>query len=150
MDLSIKLTQSPFPDTHPEGLFRKLTFDSLISYKTYTDNKRTWEAKASLYKMSSNLEMEGMFIYETFRHNINIISQLKYGSDKSISSTVLWSRPKQTLEDIKLHVNVSVPSFTPMVVKVGILEKQSKSFIVSIILSNYKIIIKFLLYVLFK
>lgn len=133
MDLTIKLVQSPLPELHPEAEFRKLTFDSIISYKTYTDNKRTWEARASLVKRSSNLAIDGTLIYEVFSHNINVISELKYGNDKSISMASLWSRPKQTLEDIKFHVNVSVPSFTPMIIRVGILEKETKSFIVSII-----------------
>lgn len=130
MDLTMKVKQTPFPPEHPEAEFRTLIFDSVISYKTFTDNKRTWKAEASLLKRSSNLDLQGMFIYETFRHNMNIVSEVKYGSDRKISTTVFWSRPKQTLEEIKLHVNISAPTFTPMIVKIEIVEKQSKAYIV--------------------
>lgn len=131
MDLNIKLKQSPLPPEHPEAEFRTLTFDALISHKTFTDNKRTWEAKATLLKRSSNLDLKGGIIYETFKHSTNVISELKYGDNKEIVMTVHWSRPKQTLENIKLHVNVTASSFTPMVMKIEILEKQPNAFMVT-------------------
>lgn len=132
MDLTFKLKQAPFPPEHPEAAFRTLTFDSIISYKTFTDNKRTWTAEASLVKASSNLDLRGSLIYETFRHNVNIISEVKYGNDKTVSMTVLWSKPKQTLEEIKLHVNVSAPAFAPLILSIEIVETQSKAYMVSI------------------
>lgn len=131
MDLTMKLKQAPFPPEHPEAEFRTLTFESVISYKTFTDTKRTWEASASLLKRSNNLDLNAKIIYEVFRHNVNVISEVKYGEDKKLLMTVLWSRPKQTLEDIKLFLNITAPTFTPMVVKVGVLEKQAKSYMVS-------------------
>lgn len=131
MDLTVKLKQAPFPPEHPEAEFRTLTFESVISYKTFADNKRTWEARASVFKRSSNLDLSGMIIYETFRHNVNVISEVKYGENKKILMTVLWSRPKQSLEDIKLYLNISASPFIPMVVKVDILEKQPNTYMVS-------------------
>lgn len=136
MDLTLKLKQAPFPPEHPEAAFRTLTFESVISYKTFTDTKRTWEARASLLKRSSNLDLNAMIVYEVFRHNVNVISEIKYGNDKKLLMSVLWSRPKQTLEDIKLFLNITAPSFKPMVLKVGILEKQPKSYMVSKVYGN--------------
>ncbi|KAJ8968085.1 hypothetical protein NQ317_002630 [Molorchus minor] len=132
MDLTVKLLQNPLSEDHPEADFQTLRFNLLYSYKTYSDNKRTVTVIAGVSRKSTNLALKSEFIYETYRHDINLAAVVKYGNNKQVSMTFYWSYPRTTLEQIKAHVNITIPSFTPMVLKVDIEEKTPKDYIVDI------------------
>nr|XP_023014254.1 uncharacterized protein LOC111504019 [Leptinotarsa decemlineata] len=129
-DLTIKLHQNPLPNNHPEADFKTLKFELLLSSKVFTDNKRIFRAVSTLNRKSSNLDLKGEFIYETFRQNITTALLVKYGKNKEVSVTIFWSHPRTALEQIKTHVNVTIPSFTPMILKLEIVEKSRKDYMI--------------------
>lgn len=137
MDLQVKLKQNPLTEDHPEANYKTLNFELLISYKTFTDNKCTLTAEASVGRKSTGLDLKGEFMYETVRHNINAVGIVKYGDNKEVSVTVFWSRPRSTLEQIRTHINITVPSFTPMILKLAIEEKEPKYYMVSLYCNIY-------------
>lgn len=132
MDLVVKLNQSPVAPDHPEADFQTLKFDLLFSYKAFTDNKRTLKLVTAVNRKSNNLALKGEFIYESYRHDLNIAALVKYGDNKEIVATIFWSHPRSTLEQIKTHINITIPSFTPMILKVDIEEKHPKDYMVCI------------------
>ncbi|CAG9816912.1 unnamed protein product [Phaedon cochleariae] len=128
MDLKIKVRQNPLRPNHPDADKRTLNFDLLLSYKSFIDNKRLFKAVTSLSRQSSNLALKGEFIYETFRYDVNMAASVSYGKNKEISTTVYWSHPRSTLEQFHTHINITIPSFTPMVVKLDVEEKIPKEY----------------------
>ncbi|KAJ8914493.1 hypothetical protein NQ315_002765 [Exocentrus adspersus] len=125
MDLAIKLNQSP--TSQSSNLEKEnLEFDLLFSYKAFTDNKRTLRLVAALNKESSDIHLKGEFTYEHFLYDINIAALVKYGDNKDVSVTMFWSHPRSTMEQIKTHINVTIPSFTPMIFNLDIEEKHPK------------------------
>ncbi|XP_018566495.1 uncharacterized protein LOC108907336 [Anoplophora glabripennis] len=131
MDLIIKLIQNPVAD-QPDADIQTLKFDLLFSYKSFTDNKRTLKLVTGLSRKSSNLALKGEFIYESFRHDVNIAALVKYGDNKEVAVTIFWSHPRLTLEQIKTHINITIPSFTPMILKLDVQEKHPKDFMIDI------------------
>ncbi|KAJ8964440.1 hypothetical protein NQ314_004909, partial [Rhamnusium bicolor] len=132
MDLTVKLNQNPLPANHPEADFQNLQFDLIFSYKSFSDNKRTLKVLAAVSRKSSNLALKGEFICESFRHDVNMAVLVKYGNNKEVSITVFWSHPRSTLEQIKTHINVTIPSFTPMILKVEVEEKHPKDYMIEV------------------
>ncbi|VEN60493.1 unnamed protein product, partial [Callosobruchus maculatus] len=130
MDLSLKLKQNPLTEDHPDADHHTLNFDVLLSYKSFTDNKRVFKAVSSLNRKSTNLDLKGELVYEAFRHDVNAVAVVKYGGNKQVSVTVFWSHPRSALEQIKTHVNITIPSFTPMILKLDVNEKQPNDYMV--------------------
>lgn len=131
MELKVSLIQNPLPLNDPNSDFESLKFDFIFSHKAFTDSKQTIKAIATVKRKSSNLDMKGMLLYESINSDLNLECSVKYGNNKEVFINVFWSHPRTTLEEIKAHVNITVPSFTPMTLKVEISEKQSRDYKVS-------------------
>ncbi|KAG5880871.1 hypothetical protein JTB14_004019 [Gonioctena quinquepunctata] len=129
-DITFKVHQNPLSKDDPDADFETLKFELLLSSKIYSDSKRQFKVVSILSKKASNLDLKGEFIYETFRHNITTAFLVKYGKNKEVSVTIFWSHPRTALEQIKTHVNVTIPSFTPMILKLDITEKAKKDYMI--------------------
>ncbi|KAL1492708.1 hypothetical protein ABEB36_010924 [Hypothenemus hampei] len=128
VEFKVVLIQNPLPLNDPKSDFESLKFDFIFSHKAFTDSKQTIEASASVKRNSTNLDLKGKLLYETFNADINFEALVNYAKNKQTSLTVFWSHPRTTLEEIKAHVNLTIPSFTPVILKVEINEIHSKEY----------------------
>lgn len=125
IDLNVLLKQNPLPEGHPDAQKLTLTFEWLTSYKFFVDSKRTFETGVRIQRPSSNLNISSKFNYQTIGSDINVLFFVKYGNNKEIAITGFWSHPRTTLEQIKAYLNVTVPSFVPMLVKIEVQEQMN-------------------------
>ncbi|KAF7269539.1 hypothetical protein GWI33_017432 [Rhynchophorus ferrugineus] len=128
MEFKMGLIQNPLPLSDPKADNENLKFDFIFSHKAFTDTKHTIKASASLQRKSSKLDMKGAISLESINSDINVECVVNYGNNKQVSVTAFWSHPRTTLEEIKARINITVPSFTAMILKVEILETQSKNY----------------------
>ncbi|XP_050313934.1 apolipophorins [Anthonomus grandis grandis] len=128
MEFKVGLIQNPLPPNDPNSDFESLKFDFLFSHKAFTDAKQTIKAVANVKRISSNLDLKGSLFYETINSNTNMECIVNYGHNKQVSLAAFYSHPRTTLEEIKAYVNISVPTFVPMLLKVEVSEKQSKNY----------------------
>ncbi|XP_030755989.1 uncharacterized protein LOC115882214 [Sitophilus oryzae] len=128
MEFKVALIQFPVPLNDPNLDFESLKFDFMFSHKAFTDSKHTIKALATVSRKSTNLDMKGTILFETINADLNVECIVNYGNNKQVAITVFWSHPRTTLEEIKAYINITVPNFTPMVIKLDISEKQSKDY----------------------
>ncbi|XP_056647213.1 uncharacterized protein LOC130451874 [Diorhabda sublineata] len=129
-DFSFKLYQSPLPKSNPNADDNTLKFEILASYSLLSDGRKKFQIETSVNRRSNNLELRGKLTYETYRYDITSVLLIQYGQNKEVSITIFWSHPRSSLEQIKTHVNVTIPSFTPMILRLQITEKQPKDYMI--------------------
>ncbi|KAH1029523.1 hypothetical protein HUJ05_002749, partial [Dendroctonus ponderosae] len=132
MEFKVGLIQNPLPLNDPNSDFESLKFDFVFSHKAFSDSRQTIKAIANVKRKSSNLDMKGLLLYESINSDFNLECSVNYGKDKQVSVTIFWSHPRTTLEEIKAHINITVPTFTPMAVKVEISEIHSRDYKIDI------------------
>ncbi|XP_072402619.1 uncharacterized protein Apoltp isoform X1 [Diabrotica undecimpunctata] len=131
-DLVFKLYQSPLPRNHPDAEDKMFKFEILASHSFLVDGRRKLRIETSINRKSSNLGLRGEFTYETYRHDVSSALVIQYGQNKELSITTFWSHPRTNFEHIKTHINITIPSFTPMILRLEVLEKQPKDFMIDI------------------
>uniref|UniRef100_A0A6P7GJY7 Uncharacterized protein LOC114337760 n=1 Tax=Diabrotica virgifera virgifera TaxID=50390 RepID=A0A6P7GJY7_DIAVI len=129
-DLVFKLYQSPLPKSHPDAEDKMFKFETVASHSFLVDGRRKLRVDTSIIRKSSNLGLRGEFTYETYRSDVSSALVIQYGKNKEVSITTFWSHPRSNLEQIKTHINVTIPSFTPMILRLEVLEKQPKDFMI--------------------
>lgn len=125
------LTSSPLEKSHPNAELEKLTVEWLFSYKSLPDSTRTLNTILSVNKQSSGLNLKGEFTVQMKNPNVDVLLVIKYGEDKEVSVSVFWSHPRTTLEHMEGRINITVPSFTPMILEGKLQEKVASQYIVS-------------------
>ncbi|CAG9760349.1 unnamed protein product [Ceutorhynchus assimilis] len=128
LEFNVDLIQNPLPLNDTNSDFESLKFDFKFSHKAFTDNKQTIKAISTVKRKSSNLDMKGIFFYETANFDVNMECAVNYGDNKQAAVTIFWSHPRTTMEEIKAHLNITVPTFTPMILKVEISEMQNRDY----------------------
>ncbi|XP_060537065.1 uncharacterized protein LOC132708634 isoform X2 [Cylas formicarius] len=128
MEFKIGLIQNPLPLNDPNSELESLKFDFIFSHKSFADSKQTIRAAADIKRKSSNLDLKGMILYESINADVNVECVINYGNNKQISATVFWSHPRATLEEIRAHVNLTLPTFSPMLLSIEISEKMSRDY----------------------
>lgn len=131
MEFKVGLIQNPLPANDPNSDFESLKFNFVFSHKAFSDSRQTIKAIANVKRKSSNLDMKGLLLYESINSDFNLECNVNYGKNKQVSVTIFWSHPRTTLEEIKAHINITVPTFTPMAVKVEISELHNRDYKVS-------------------
>ncbi|XP_066155546.1 uncharacterized protein Apoltp [Euwallacea fornicatus] len=128
MEFKVGLIQNPLPLNDPKSDSESLKFDFIFSHKAFSDSRQTIKAVANVKRKSSDLDLKGLLLYESINSDINLECGVNYGKNKQASVTVFWSHPRTTLEEIKAHINLTIPTFTPMTLKVEISELQSREY----------------------
>lgn len=123
MDLVFKLHQNPSPHEHPEADYYTFKFETVASQMTLSNGIRRFSIETLVARKSSNLGLKGTFTYETHRSEMNSMLVVKYGENKEVSATIYYSHPRKTLTEINTHINVTIPSFTPMILALDIMEQ---------------------------
>ncbi|CAH1158795.1 unnamed protein product [Phyllotreta striolata] len=128
LDLVFKLHQNPFPHETSGSDYNTFKFETTASHVILIDGKRTFTVETSIARKSSNLNLKGKFIYEVYRSQMNGALIVNYGDNKEVSATVYWFHPRKALAEISTHINVTIPAFTPMIVRLDILEKRYRDY----------------------
>ncbi|KAJ3640007.1 hypothetical protein Zmor_003331 [Zophobas morio] len=126
------LTSCPLEKNHPEAELHKLKLEWLFSYKSLLDSTRTFNTILSVSKQSTGLNLKGEFTVEVKNPNVDVLMVIKYGNDKEVSVAVFWSHPRTQLEHMEGRINITVPSFTPMILEGKLQEKVASQYIVDV------------------
>lgn len=131
IECKFDLSSSPLPANHPDVELHKLKFQWLFSYKSLPDSTRTLNTVLSVNRQSTGLHLKGQFSYETRGPVVNILFFVNYGSGKEVSITVFWSHPRAKLKQMEGRINVTVTSFSSMILQGKLQKKAASEYIVS-------------------
>lgn len=124
------MDSSPLAKDHPEAEAKKLTLRVLVVH-SMQEYKTRITASAALKRPSTELDMGLDMMYEGSGPDTNVLVKVKYAKEKEVSVNVFWSHPRNALEHIEGRLNVTIPTFKPMVVEGKLHENKSSVYIVS-------------------
>ncbi|KAL3290379.1 hypothetical protein HHI36_023721 [Cryptolaemus montrouzieri] len=108
---------------HKDDAMKWTNFGLLIIAKSVNSTK-TIHTIVSLEKSSKNIDINADFKYESKAPNTNVGLVVDYGKNKQFSTSIFLHNNQKPLQDFKLQVNVSVPTFHPMLASFKLHEKQ--------------------------
>lgn len=85
----------------------------------------------SVARKSTDLDLRGQFTVEAKNPTVDALFVIKYGDDKEVSVSVFWSYPRTTLTQMEGRINVTVPTFSSMILQGKLEEKAASDYIVS-------------------
>lgn len=88
-------------------------------------------ASAILKRPSTELDMGLEMMYETSGPDTNTLVKVKYATEKEVSVGVFWSHPRTALEHLEGRLNITIPTFKPMVVEGKLHENKTSVYVVS-------------------
>lgn len=88
-------------------------------------------AALSIKRPISNIDIETQLFYDITRHDKNVRVSIHYGKEKDIVVTLYWYHPRFNLERIEGSLNVTIPTFSPMLLEGKLIEKNTDDFTVS-------------------
>lgn len=106
------------------------TFKAFLAHRTLV-NATKLQIDASLTKPTSGLDLKTALVCERMGHWVDTKALIRYNTGKEILMQAFWSHPKQPLDDIEARLNITVPSYTPMVLKVKVKEQNINNYAVS-------------------
>lgn len=130
METRFSLISSPDLRKNLDNDKKKITVDSFVSYRTYM-NSTKFQAMASLTRPQSNLDLKGQLSCDVNGHDLNVNTLVRYAKNKEILLSMFWSHPRQALEYIEGRLNLTVPSFNPMILQGKLREKTDNNYLVS-------------------
>lgn len=95
------------------------------------DYKTRITASAILKKPVTDLDMGLEMMYESSGPDTSGLVKVKYATEKEVSVSVFWSHPRTTLEHIEGRLNITIPTFKPMVIEGKLHENKTSVYIVS-------------------
>lgn len=108
----------------------KLTILSVFSvYKTNNGTKLS--TFLAITKPSNQIDIKLHLLHAQIGAAIDSRVLVRYAEHKEIIVTLYLSRPYKPLFEIDMVLNVTLPSFTPMILEVGINEKKKNIYDVS-------------------
>ncbi|KYB29704.1 hypothetical protein TcasGA2_TC031518 [Tribolium castaneum] len=132
VETKFDLTSSPLEKNHPDAELHKLSVEWFFSYKSLPDGTRTLNTILSVGKQSTGLNLKGKFNVVVKNPTVDVLLVIKYGNDKEVSVTMFWSHPRTTLEQMEGRINITIPSFTPMILQGKLQEKVASDYIVEV------------------
>ncbi|KAK4871887.1 hypothetical protein RN001_016011 [Aquatica leii] len=98
-----------------------------IKHKTTSGGAR-FETKIMAVKPASYLDVGAEFHYVVAGPNTDMKALIKYAKEKQAVVTVFWSHPRGTFERYEGHLNITIPNYTPMVIKVKVDERRPSNY----------------------
>lgn len=110
----------------PNRLRMRLTF-----YQKMTHSGARFNVSASAIKPASDIDLRAEASYEFNGPNTDVALLLRYATDKDIAVTIFCNHPRGTFEHFEGRLNITVPSFSPMVLEGKLHEKYASDYDVS-------------------
>lgn len=132
------MNSTPLPKGHPEAEARKLTLQTLIIH-SIQDYKTRLTLSAALKRSVTDLDMGLDVMYETSGPDNNGMVKVKYAREKEVSVSIFWSHPRTTLEHIEGRLNITIPTFKPMVIEGKLHENKTSVYIVSLHINYFSV-----------
>lgn len=129
-EFKFEVNSSPLPKDHPEAEAKKLTLRVMVVH-SMQDYKTRITTSAVLKRPSTDLEMGLETMYEASGPDTNALIRVKYATEKEVSVSVFWSHPRTTLEHMEGRLNITIPTFKPMVIEGKLHENKTSVYIVS-------------------
>ncbi|KRT82860.1 hypothetical protein AMK59_3749 [Oryctes borbonicus] len=107
------------------------TFKAFLAHRTLV-NATKLQVDASLTKPSSGLDLKTALVYERMGYWVDTKALIRYNTGKEIMIQAFWSYPKQVLDDIEARLNITVPSYTPMILKVKVKEQNFHNYAIDV------------------
>ncbi|KAK9890371.1 hypothetical protein WA026_010464 [Henosepilachna vigintioctopunctata] len=114
---------------HKDDPVKRTNVALLVIDKSLDDSTRNIHTIVTFVKPTKNIDLNADFKFESKAPNTNLALIVDYGKDKQFSSTIFWYHNKKILEDVKLVVNVTVPTFHPMLASFKLHEKSPSLYI---------------------
>lgn len=108
----------------------KLSTELFFIYQRRS-NTTNLKINAALKRPISNIDLETKLRYESTRHDKNMKVSIHYAKDKDIIVTIYWYHPRHALKKIEGFLNVTIPTFKPMILDGKLREKGFDDYIVS-------------------
>lgn len=116
---------------HKDDPMKWTNFGVQLIDKSLDDGTRLINTILLFSKPAKNIDVNADFKYHSKGPNTNLDLIVDYAKDKRFSSTVFWYHNKRPLLDFKLDLNVTVPTFHPMIANFKLHEKQASHYDVS-------------------
>lgn len=94
-------------------------------------NATNLKISALIKRLISSIDLEMKLRYDSTRHDKNMKVSIHYAKDKDIIVTIYWYNPRHTLKKIEGFLNVTIPTFKPMILGGKLKEKNLDDYSVS-------------------
>lgn len=111
----------------PKGI---TTIKAFLAHRTLANSTKL-QLDTSLTKPALGWDLKAGLIYERVGHWVDTRALIRYNTGKEILIQAFWSNPKQVLDDIEARLNITIPSYTPMILKVKLKEQNVHNYAVS-------------------
>ncbi|CAH0561935.1 unnamed protein product [Brassicogethes aeneus] len=130
VELNVTLDQNPLTESHPDAAKQTLKFKLSFSYK-FIDSKRSLSTEVTVVRPSSNLNLKGSIFYQQMGDHFNCKLSVN-SNNKEVAVSLAFSHPRTTLEQIKADLNITVPSYKPMILIFELEEKLPRDYVTNI------------------
>lgn len=107
-----------------------LTMNVFLTYRSLKNGTR-FKASASLFREKTELDVKALLSYAQMGYGTDVTALVRTGRDKDVIISVYWYHPRQMLELYEGRLNVTIPTFKPMVLEGKLKEKNSGDYTVS-------------------
>lgn len=128
--MKFEVNSSPLPKENPEAEAKKLTLQVMVMH-SMQDYKTRITASIVLKRPFTDLNMGLETMYESNGPDTNAFVKVKYATEKEVFVSVFWSHPRTALQHIEGRLNITIPTFKPMVIEGKLHENKTSVYIVS-------------------
>lgn len=118
---------------------KRLTLKSSLIYQ-HKPNSTKFNAVVALKRPINNIDVGAQLFYDVTRHDVNAMISARYAKEKDITATIFWYHPRQALEYMEGRLNVTIPSFKPLILHGKLKEKRKDDYIVSFHINYFSVI----------
>lgn len=122
---------SPYLKEAIEDDKQKLSVDLFFIYQRRS-NTTNLKVNAGIKRPISNIDLETKLLYKATGHDKNMKISIHYAKDKDIIVTIYWYYPRHALKRIEGFLNVTIPTFKPLILDGKLREKIFDEYVVSI------------------